>query len=102
MPHRWSHFKNYETTNAPLVSDSEDNEESATVAGSSTTQLPVAIPELTHQSSNGTSSGTQSTDTPILIEDENGETANVGLYLVIQKAMKNLLLKQIVVVPHYL
>ena len=52
------------------------------MADSSTTPLPVAIPELTHQSSSGTSSGTQSTYAPILIKDdsdENGETANVPL-----------------------
>ena len=74
--------ENDETTNTPLVSDSEENEESVTVADSSATPLPVAIPETTYQSFSGTLSETQSTDVPILIEgdsDENGETANVPL-----------------------
>ena len=74
--------ENDETANVPLVSDLEDNKESVTMADSSATPLSVTIPELTYQSSSGTSSGTQSTDAPILIEDdsdENGETANVPL-----------------------
>jgi len=73
---------NNETTNAPLASDSEDNEDSTTVEDAISNPIDVAIPELTHHNSSATSAEIQSTDSLILIEDdsdENGEIGNVRL-----------------------
>ena len=59
--------ENGETANIPLLSDSEGNEESAASTDSSSTPLPVAIPELTHQSSSGMLNGKQLNDVGKLI-----------------------------------
>jgi len=60
-------------------SDSEVTEESAPVTNSSSTSLPVAIPELTHQSSSGTSSGTDINDIGKLISSKSVGEIDLGM-----------------------
>jgi len=61
---------NNKTTNVPLASDSEENGESTTVEDAISNPIDVAIPELNHHNSSGTSAEIHSTHSLILIKDD--------------------------------